>query len=189
MHSTEELYELIIRLEQRVSCLETENKNLKRRPEKTKDIGFTVEDEPEITFDAWFEQILREVPDHLQLVFEKDLQTGIQTLLNKCIDETRQIPLCCFARKPNTFYIYNQQKWTIIDNKQLNKYILKICNEFIKIFSKDWYLVHEERIQESEHYMDLYLDYYQKILGGNINDQECCSRINKYLYKKVKRKI
>jgi len=189
MHSLDELYQLITKLEQRVSDLEIENKNLKRRPEKNKDIGFTVEDEPEITFDDWFEQILQEVPDHLQLVFEKDLLTGIQTILNKCIVETGQIPLCCFARKPNTFYIYNKEKWTIIDNKQLNKYILKICSEFIKKFNKDWYLVYEERIQESEHYMDLYLDYYQKILGGHINDQECCTRITKYLYQKVKRKI
>ena len=115
MPSTEELYQLIIQLQQRVTCLENENSNLKKHSHKSKNNCFFMEEAPDITFNEWFKTILQEVPNHLQLVFEKDLMVGIQTLLNKCILETEQIPICCFDRKPNIFYIYNeedgQKKW------------------------------------------------------------------------------
>lgn len=194
MPSTEELYQLIIQLQQRVTILENENNNLKKQSRKSKNDCFFMEEVPNITFNEWFITILQNVPDHLQLVFEKDLITGIQTLLNKCILETEQIPICCFDRRPNLFYIYNeengQKKWITIENKQMNKYILKISREFVVSFNNDWYMVNKDRIQETEHYMDLYLAYYQKVLGGDtMNDQECCSRIIKYLYQKVKKKI
>lgn len=194
MPSTEELYQLIIQLQQRVTILENENNNLKKQSRKSKNDCFFMEEVPNITFNEWFLTILQNVPDHLQLVFEKDLITGIQTLLNKCILETEQIPICCFDRRPNLFYIYNeengQNKWITIENKQMNKYILKISREFVVSFNNDWYMVNKDRIQETEHYMDLYLAYYQKVLGGDtMNDQECCSRIIKYLYQKVKKKI
>lgn len=194
MPSTEELYQLIIQLQQRVTILENENNNLKKQSRKSKNDCFFMEEVPNITFNEWFLTILQNVPDHLQLVFEKDLITGIQTLLNKCILETEQIPICCFDRRPNLFYIYNeengQNKWITIENKQMNKYILKISREFVVSFNNDWYMVNKDRIQETEHYMDLYLAYYQKVLGGDtMNDQECCSRITKYLYQKVKKKI
>lgn len=194
MPSTEELYQLIIQLQQRVTILENENNNLKKQSRKSKNDCFFMEEVPNITFNEWFLTILQNVPDHLQLVFEKDLITGIQTLLNKCILETEQIPICCFDRRPNLFYIYNeengQNKWITIENKQMNKYILKISREFVVSFNNDWYMVNKVRIQETEHYMDLYLAYYQKVLGGDtMNDQECCSRITKYLYQKVKKKI
>ena len=194
MPSTEELYQLIIQLQQRVTCLENENSKLKKQPRTSKNNCFFMEEVPDITFNEWFKTILQEVPNHLQLVFEKDLMVGIQTLLNKCILETEQIPICSFARKPNIFYIYNEEdgekKWITIENKQINKYILKIIREFVVSFNNDWYMINKERIQESEHYMDLYLVYYQKVLGGDImSDQECCSRIAKYLYQKVKKKI
>lgn len=194
MPSTEELYQLIIQLQQRVTILENENNNLKKQSRKSKNDCFFMEEVPNITFNEWFLTILQNVPDHLQLVFEKDLITGIQTLLNKCILETEQIPICCFDRRPNLFYIYNeengQNKWITIENKQMNKYILKISREFVVSFNNDWYMVNKDRIQETEHYMDLYLAYYQKVLGGDtMNDQECCSRIIKYLYQKVKKKL
>ena len=192
----DELYKIIVKLEKRITNLETENSYLKQNKRITKQISdINILNEPDLTLSEWIKQIvIPEVPNFLEIVFKNDLLTGIQNLLTLCIENTKEMPLVSFENKTRDLYIYDNnndtKQWFKITGSQFQKYLTIIIRRFAIDFNQYWFVQNQDNINNNEYYTDLYIDYYQKILGGNdCNSDKICSKLQKYIYNKIKKKI
>tara|TARA_B110000967_G_scaffold207760_1_gene257942 strand:- start:2734 stop:3303 length:570 start_codon:yes stop_codon:yes gene_type:complete len=174
-----ELYNIVRKLEERVTKLESENYKLKNQKKSIQD--FSNIEEPILLFDVWCIDLLEKIPNYLEHVFNDNLITGIEKLLNDNIENS---PIFCHNKQ---IFIYQKNNNTINWNKLLNddlkKFILNIVQHFAKYFHSQWFMVNQHNIQTNDHYQDMYIDYYQKILGGHhYNSNTFCLKIQKYLY-------
>lgn len=173
-----ELYNIVRKLEDRVTKLESENYKLKNS-KKIQD--FSNIDEPVLLFDVWCSELLEKIPKYLEHVFNNDLNTGIQQLLKENIMNS---PIINHNKQ---IFIYqkinNTPTWNKLSNDEFNKFILNIIQHFATYFNTHWFMKNQNNIQTNDYYRDLYIDYYQKILGGHhYNSTTFCSKIQKYLY-------
>lgn len=173
-----ELYNIVSKLEERITKLESENYKLKNS-KKIQD--FSNINEPLILFDEWCIELYEKIPNYLEIVFENDLITGIQHLLH---DNIQNSPLFCHNKQLFIFQnINNVTNWTKFLNKDFNNFILNIVQQFAKYFNSHWFMENQTNIQTNDTFMDMYIDYYQKILGGNhYNPTTFCLKIQKHLY-------
>jgi hypothetical protein len=156
--------------------LEKENSKLRQYSKKRINIVDWLNDsktQPDICFDEWITtNVLTLVSKCLDTVYNNNLLEGLKHLFTTILENKIDIlPIRCFDNKPNTFYIYetieNQSKWSIITTKEFDRQLNKIGNQFILEFKNNWYLLHREKIETDENYKDMYINYYQKILGGD----------------------
>jgi hypothetical protein len=101
------------------------------------------------------------------------------------------LPIRCFNKKVNTFYVYENNSWKQILNSEFDKDLNKVCNQFIIDFKNNWYLVHCEKMETDERYKDMYINYYKKILGGDdkMSDDARFQKLRHYLYDIMKEDI
>jgi hypothetical protein len=173
-----ELYNIVRKLEDRVTKLENENYKLKNS-KKIQD--FSNVDEPILLFDMWCSELLEKIPKYLEHVFNNDLITGIQQLLN---DNIMNSPI---INNNKQIFIYqkmnNTSVWNKLSNDDFNKFVLKLIQHFAIYFNSHWFMENQNNIKTNDYYRDLYIDYYQKILGGrHHNPATFCSKIQKHLY-------
>jgi hypothetical protein len=177
--------------EQMKKILETnEHKNGKNTPQKM--IDFLEEQPPpSISFNNWIEHTLSLVQHNLDVVFKNDLLTGINTVLTDSINNYTYLPIAVFDRKPNTFYYYNDdEKWTILDLLDLNKFIGRIAYRFLVDFNLHWYQPNIKNIKGSEEYQSMYNSYYLNILGGHrLTDESRNQRVKNAIYMLLKQPI
>ena len=190
----------------RIDKLETENAKLKRTQSKKQKISIiewlnnsTQLVQPDTDFDNWITTyVFSLIPQFLDTVYTRDLLAGINALFNFAVANmpSDKSPIRTFDNKPNTFYIYYKDrhdascvdpKWVIIYSIDFDKYLDKISRQFIVEFVRCWYNVHKERVETDEKYKDTYIEYYQKILGGNkMTDEIRFPRIRHALYTAIK---
>lgn len=200
--STKEIFQLVKHLSIRVDKLEKENQQLKQQQNKKINILEWLnksDNRPIITFEVWIiDTILPKIIDTLETVFHNDLINAVIKLFNDCIDQndSEQLPICSFAKKISQIYVYdkdrdndNDVKWIALTNKEIDKYIDYISNQYITVFINDWYKPNQRNIEESEKYKNLYAEYYQKILGGTISKETRNAKIKKFIYNKLKKTI
>ena len=200
--STKEIFQLVKHLSIRVDKLEKENQQLKQQQNKKINILEWLnksDNKPIITFEVWIiDTILPKIIDTLETVFHNDLTPAIIKLFNDCIDQNdfEQLPICSFAKKNSQIYVYdkdrgdnNNVKWIALTNKEIDKYIDYISNHYISVFINDWYKPNQKNIEESEHYKNLYAEYYQKVLGGTISKETRNAKVKKFIYNKLKKTI
>ena len=69
--------------------------------------------------------------------------SAIIKLFNDCIEQNdlEHIPICSFAKKNSQIYVYdkdreddNDIKWIALTNKEIDKYIDYISNQYISVF-------------------------------------------------------
>lgn len=200
--STKELFQLVKHLSMRVDKLEKENQQLKQQQNKKINILEWLNksnNKPIILFELWIiDTIQPKIIDTLETVFHNDLTTAIIKLFNDCIEQNdlEHIPICSFAKKNSQIYVYdkdreddNDIKWIALTNKEIDKYIDYISNQYISVFINDWYKPNQKNIEESEKYKNLYAEYYQKVLGGTVSKETRNTKIKKFIYNKLKRTI
>ena len=79
-------------------------------------------------------------------------------------------------------YAINQPYSWYWNNPRLNG-IWRPYNRFDVYFNSHWFMENQNNIKTNDYYRDLYIDYYQKILGGrHHNPATFCSKIQKHLY-------
>jgi hypothetical protein len=130
---------------------------------------------------------------HLEAVFKSDMVTGcyeiIQSLLSLHIrDETsanETMPIKAFDQKENILFIYNDEnKWEILSLPMfanlMNILSKKILTEFLK-----WQTENKSKMREDD-FSYRYARNVQKIMGGNLTQEQIHMRVKKELYHYLK---
>lgn len=183
-HDIRELYEIIKNLTKRIEVLENEKEYPKG---KTNQIQKTLQEfpPPSISFVDWMNNLLEKVEQYLETVFNNDLLHAIKKTMENSLSNNENLPIIVLDKKPNTFYYYNEEgNWILLENTDFDiKISNRIAYRFLFEFNRIWYQKNAQKIKESEEYMDLYNDYYLKILGGNrMSDDSRNQKIRKYFY-------
>ena len=133
---------------------------------------------------------------HLEAVFNSDMVIGcseiIKSLLNdKGTDDkgtpndTETQPIKAFDQKDNILFIYNDDnKWEILSPQMfanlMNSLSKNILTEFIK-----WQTENKHRMREDD-FSYKYARNVQKIMGGNLTQEQIHMRVKKEIYNYLK---
>jgi hypothetical protein len=201
--SISHLFGYIKELSVRVNKLEKENTLLKQfanRQKKRVDILDWLNNQydciPDMEFTAFMTNI--NVDNYLVRIFEYDLMSALIKCFDDYFDSCEKLPIRAFQQKNNTFYVYDKcindldntsaNKWTIITNKQLNKWLNYVAQKFVTSF-KTWHDSNKEAIDKDESMKEKYYDYFQKVLGGKMSDETRNQRLRQALYSKLKQNL
>lgn len=198
------MFKLVQELAFRVARIEKENMQLKQQLSKRSKINILEwlnklpsEKNPVITFTKWItDTVLQNVYLHLNNVYTNNLITGIVSTWKLSIDKYQgDVPVKAFESRTNTFYKYDSdangnQCWVLLTTEELDNQLKKICKQFLIDFKKHWYDKHVDKIEINEKWTNMYVDYYQRILGGSrITTDAICQNVRLQLYKSMKQKF
>lgn len=198
-----ELYKLIQELAYRNEKLEKEVATLKQTQKRKLNIldwlNSNETSRQNITFIEWVNrEVLPRIPETLASVYENNLSTGLIDLFERALNsitDLNELPIRAYENKTNVFYVLKKinsaNEWVTISNTDLTNILSQIGYQFIVQFKKTWFIPNQERVERDEHYKDLYVNYYQKILGGNekITEETRNQKVRQYLYSKLKQNI
>lgn len=194
--SNRELLDLIQNLYLRMDRLEKENGKLKHLNNQKKKLSVAeyLNDlcKPSIMVESWIESLLNTVEKTLDFVFESDLLTGMKSIIDNGLNDFDRIPFATFESQPNVIYRYDERvnEWTKSTHDDFNKILSKISYHFIVEFVRCWYNTNKTKIDNDEHYKQMYQDYYLKILGGNrLSADSRNNRVRQYFISKIKQKL
>ena len=198
------MFKLVQELAYKVNRIEKENNQLKQKLSKRNKINvldwlnkLPIDKIPNKSFTDWINDVvLKNVYLHLDSVYTNDLITGIMSTWHLSIDESNEnIPLKAFDNRINIFYKYDigptgDYCWMILTNDDMDNQLKKICKQFRIDFKNHWYDKHEDKINTDEKWTNMYVKYYQRILGGSrITTEVICQRIRQQLYKSMKQGV
>jgi len=199
--TTRQLYQWMQEMALRIAKLEKENAKLKQVQKRKIDIiewlNTSNQPKPTIPFTLWIKtRVFPKIHTVLEKVYETDLLHGIHALFDTVFSETCDFPIRAFESKNNTFYVFDrppassEPTWLLITTTQFDKQLAKIFHHFIVEFVRTWYTPNETRIELEEAYKDKYVNYYQKILGGNkLSEEAQFQRIRHNLYSRIKENV
>ena len=131
--------------------------------------------------------------NHLEAVFKSDMVTGcyeiLQSLLSNHMTEDisneQTMPIKAFDQKENILFIYNEDnKWEILSQPMfanlMNILSKKILTEFLK-----WQTENKSKMRQDE-FSYTYARNVQKIMGGNLTQEQIHMRVKKELYNYLK---
>lgn len=132
--------------------------------------------------------------NHLEAVFKTDMVTGCYEILQNLLtldntningtdDET--MPIKAFTQKDNILFIYNDEnKWEILSQPMfanlMNTLSKNILTEFLK-----WQTENKSKMRQDE-FSYTYARNVQKIMGGNLTQEQIHMRVKKELYNYLK---
>ena len=198
------MFKLVQELACRVNRIEKENTHLKQKLSKRNKINvldwlnkLPIDKIPNKSFTDWINDVvLKNVYLHLDSVYTNDLITGIMSTWKLSIDESvENIPLKAFDNRINIFYKYDigptgEYSWMTLTNEEMDVQLKKICKQFLIDFKNYWYDKNEDKINTDEQWTNLYVKYYQRILGGSrITTEVICQRVRQQLYKSMKQGV
>lgn len=198
---THSMFKLVQELAFRVKKLEKDNIQLKQQLSKRSKINIIdwlnnlpKEKQPLKPYSGWVQNnVLQNVNLHLNCVYTNDLIAGIISTLKLSINNYQDIvPIKAFENRSNIFYKYDSDEngnhcWTLLTPEELDIQLKTICKQFLVDFKYYWYDKNEVKIQDDEKWTDMYVKYYQKILGGSkITTDGICQKVRNQLYTCIK---
>ena len=197
MPSQKELFTIVKDLAYRVSKLEAENKTLRKYADGFKkkiDILDWLNTKsgwkPQHGFRDWVLSL--PFVNYLDVIFENDLVHGITRCFENAIREPGQTPMVVFSQKNNIFYVYDKQSadaeacWFVLSNECFYEWVDYISRQFLKLF-RQWF---DKQCEENPKCVgelnDKKTAYYQKLLGGKVNDETRNQRVLNALHTKMK---
>jgi hypothetical protein len=200
--NAKDMYRFIQELAVRITSLEQDNLKLKQQLNKKVQIldwlNNTSTIKPPIYFEDWFTNvIIPKIPKLLNVVFMTNLVNGINTLFNNEFDAAtnNSLPIRAFHQHQSTLFIYQKStdsecgKWTKISMDELIPWFRMLCKQFIIDFNSHWCLDHADKLENDETYKDLYINYYYKILGNNVDNSVIYSKIRLNIFSKIKENL
>ena len=204
-----EMYQLMQHMMGRITKLENENASLRRVKRGKLSVLEWLNDTtkcppPAFTFSDWIRNdILPNVKDYLETVFQQGLLAGLTSLFEQSISkcDCTTLPICSFDTKLSELYVFKKNTsgdvqneptepmWVKIPNVELDKYLRRVANQFTYDFKSCWYEVHKVEIETDEKYSEMYVDYYKQILGGKMSDDTLFHKLRQYLSSQLKRNL
>jgi len=190
--TTKQLYRWMQEMALRIDKLEKENMKLRKIHTKKINIleWLNKSPKPDISFTEWIKRdVFILVHKYLETVFQENLMIGIYTIFCEVMKKKKSnLPLRAFTKKNNMFYVFMENKgWIIASTELIDSHLAHIAHRFIIEFKNHWYIPNESKIETDEKYQDLYINYYQQILGGTdkYSEEVRYEKIRKLLYKKM----
>lgn len=183
-----ELTEMVLNLVNRVNKLEIENSELKKYVKKQKkkiDIFDWLNKNKmvEVDFEEYIENI-KVTNEDLKNVFKcKNNVEALSSLIIKQfpIENHRTFPIVTFSQKQNMFYVYKNNKWIIMKEKDFSTMVNKISSNLIQYFNK-WFKKNKNSVFSQENVQNKYLDNLEKILGKSHKISENQKKIKSILF-------
>jgi hypothetical protein len=194
------MYRLIQELAIRNNKLENELAKLKQLQKRKINIIDWLQktQHPTVTFIDWINsQVIVKIKDVLETVYSNDLLTGFNRLFDIVLENSAELPIRAYENKAGTFYVYKKTDsepegvWKQISNSSFDIILSQISRQFVVEFKRIWFDPKQELIESDEKYKDLYIDYYQKVLGGNerITEEVRFQRVRQAIYNNIKQNI
>lgn len=124
--------------------------------------------------------------NHLEAVFKSDMVTGCYEILESLLSLHKEnAPIKAFDQKENILFIYNNDnKWEILSPTMfvnlMNILSKNILTEFIK-----WQTENKDKMFQDE-FSNMYARNVQKIMGGNLTQEQIHMRVKKEIYNHLK---
>ena len=131
--------------------------------------------------------------NHLEAVFKSDMVTGcyeiLQSLLSvnmtEDISNEQTTPIKAFDQKENILFIYNDDnKWEILTLPMFAKLMNILSKNIITEFLK-WKTENKSKMRQDD-FSYTYARNVQKIMGGNITQEQIHMRVKRELYNYLK---
>lgn len=196
-----EMYRLIQELAMRNNKLEKELTKLKDLQKRKINIIDWLQktQHPNTSFIEWINSsVVVKIKDVLEIVYSNDLLTGFNRLFDIALENNSDnLPIRAYENKAGTFYVYKKNDseeggtWKQISNNDFDKILSQISRQFIVEFKRNWFDPKKELVETDEKYKDVYIDYYERILGGNerISEAVRFQRVRQTLYNNIKQNI
>lgn len=139
-----------------------------------------------ISYSEWLKSITV-TQEELLNVFKCKYIEGIYQILEKRlpIDDTLNHPIKCFNQKNGMFFIYDDNKWSIMTMEKFtdmaNTINLRLINAFY-----EWRAKHIEEIENDDRMHDIYTENMRIVLGETKSTTQICQRLKPKLYAYLK---
>ncbi len=117
---------------------------------------------------------------HLELIFETDLITGFNTIIEEFFIVDDSIPIRCFKQKKSVFYIFSE-RWKMMNQKEFEFMVNCINSKIIRLL-KEW---QDSNVSLIESNSDLYQKNVMNVLGGNVSSSIFNTRIKNILFERL----
>lgn len=186
-----ELFYLVRNLVQKCETLETEVSKLRKYVDITKkqinavdwlNNNITVSQ----SYDDWVKNITIS-QEELKNVFKFKYIEGIYQIL-ECrlpVSDTEKHPIKCFNQKNNMFFIYNDNKWSIMTMEIFNDLANTLNARLIRAFYA-WKAKHIDEIENDDRMYDKYTENMRIVLGENKTNAQIIQKLKAKLYTYLK---
>jgi len=143
---------------------------------------------PEKTWREWF-QTIPVSNKHLEIIFTKDLLSGIMECLKDAIEiyDKNELPFCAFIQKQNTLYMYDKRektngfaKWFILSKEDIQSILHTLSHRFLQLFLK-----YEPK--DINQWNENEMMYSRKVMGKDTCENTRANSVKEYLYSSLKR--
>lgn len=199
--SPAEMFSFMKELMVRMNKLETENAKLKqhinygiRKLDVFTWLCSNTSIKPNKTFYQWIEQL------DVSVILQKVFDTTLVDAIVGCFDNEMSVvlPIYAFSHKPNSMYLYDEHinnetgdvtvGWYLVSNDIFGKWIHYISRKLLIDFEK-WVTENQHNIDNDEGFYNKYIHYFQKVLGGKMQEDVRNQRIRTQIFQKIKQPI
>lgn len=140
-----------------------------------------------ISYSDWLKTLHNITQDELQKVFKCKYIEGVYQILESrlSITETQSHPIKCFNQKSNMFFIYDDNKWSLMTMDMFNNLANLINGRLIKAFYV-WKAKHIEEIENNDRMFDTYTENMRIVLGENKTNAQIIQKLKTKLYTYLK---
>jgi len=140
------------------------------------------------TFTEWYTDIEVTMED-LEKVFQYDLDSSIQNILQRKINQVKCVPICGFSQKTNHLYIFdmtdeNVNLWKNVATPDIDKMIFYMSRKIMQKFLV-WQKENQEELSASQQSKDREIIYMMKVNGSKITDEKRNTEMKKWLFSKL----
>lgn len=140
---------------------------------------------PISSYKEWVDSIILDRED-LEMIFIHNFVEGMFHILSRQlpIRGDIELPIKAFDQKINQLFIYNDEKWTIMDKDYFKKLINDLHNKLHRVFSA--YNKKNEHIINNFSKNDKWYKNISKVMGGPLPYDKSVSKINFKIYNYLK---
>lgn len=187
-----EVTEILGELMEKVNKLEIENEEFRKYVVKQKKKCNILEwlqenKECSIHFDAFLEKIILTERDLMGVFESNNTCNGITNLILKYfpIENRNDFPIVSFFQNKNCFYIFKNDKWSLMKEKEYKSFINKFTSQLLKLF-KVWFDNNKKNLFRSEESHEEYFQNLEKIIGKSNQMGENHKKIKSNIYEYLK---
>lgn len=140
---------------------------------------------PEISYKEWIYSVILDQED-LEMVFAHNFVEGMFHILRRqlpiCSD--LELPIKAFDQKINSLFVYNDNKWSVMDRDDFKKMISSLHQKLQKQFNI--YNKKNERLINNFSKNDTWYKNISKVMGGPLSYDVSVSKINFKVYNYLK---
>lgn len=122
---------------------------------------------------------------HLQRLFDADLEECIQSILSSVMAEEKVSPMFAVTQRQHTIYVYDDDGgWHIIANEEFSRFVGAISHKVLRTYTK-WSKDHYAELHANARMEEQSIMYMSKANGINRSLEKRSALVKKWLYSKL----